>query len=65
MCLMAKMEFSHIGTSLEEVGMLGKTALGGADLGSVLCILSMEDQGDRGKIAMLELWPTDRLYCSA
>jgi hypothetical protein len=34
---------------------LGKTALGGADLGSVLCILSMEDQGDRSKIAMLEL----------
>ena len=42
----------------------GKTALSGVDLGSVLCILLMEDQGDRSKIAMLELWPTDRLYCS-
>jgi hypothetical protein len=59
MCLMA-----NIRTRLEEVGMLGKTALGGANLGSVLCILSMEDQGDKRKIAMLELWPTDRLYCS-
>jgi hypothetical protein len=64
---MAKMKFSHVGTNLDEVGMAGQNYLGWGRFSksaSVFCILSMKDQGDRSKIAMPELWPTNKLYCS-